>query len=288
MARRYLLDRAVNRDLRPGLGDHRHHPPNRYARHSGSVQDVNADGAGLFVRYAYPPNRLGFCGPDDPGTLAEYGAAGLSDPGLRQLVEAFEGAFPYLELIAAANRIPDPLDRRVVEAYWVGNRLLMNVDMALLGRSLTERFRARAGRHWDRLAEAVWGGGLPHHSFHVFAIYPWVGLMREGRIDEPLHVLDRCRIRWGKVVSVDGAAIEVLSRPLIWRAGGLALGEAGAEVVQPAPGAAVEVDDWVSLHWQWVCDRLTTRQLADLRGYSDRHLRLVNEELSVPLESAAG
>ena len=244
------------------------------------------DGAGLFVRYAYPPNRLGYCGPDDVAALAQYGAAGVSDPGLRSLVTAFDGAYPYLELIAAAARIPDPLDRRVVEAYWVGNRLLMSVDMGLLGRSITERFRARAGRRWDRLAEAVWAGGLPHHSFHVFAVYPWVGLMREGRIDEPLHVLDRCRIRWGQVHSIDGDSVRVESRPLEWAAGRLVLGEPIEELVSLSPGASADVGDWVSLHWEWVCDRLTTRQLADLRGYSSRHLRLVNEELAVPLEAA--
>jgi hypothetical protein len=244
------------------------------------------DGAGLFVRYAYPPNRLGYCGPDDVEALAHYGATGVSDPGLRRLVGAFEGAYPYLELIAAAARIADPLDRRVVEAYWVGNRLLMDVEMGLLGRSMMDRFRARAGRNWDRLAEAVWAGGLPHHSFHVFAVYPWVGLMREGRIEEPLHVLDRCRIRWGRVVGVEGVSVQVESRPLAYATGRLVLGEPAREVVALSPGAVVEAGDWVSLHWEWVCDRLTSRQLADLRGYSHHHLHMVNEELSVPLEAA--
>lgn len=246
------------------------------------------DGAGLFVRYAYPPNRLGYCGPHDADALVEYGVTGVSDPGLRRLVESFEGAYPYLELIAAASRIADPLDYRVVEAYWVGNRLLVGVDMGLLGRSLTDRFKGRAGRHWDRLAEAVWAGGLPHHSFHVFAVYPWVGLLREGRISEPVHVLDRCRIRWGRVGAVDGTAIEVESRPLKWEDGALVLGDPVGEIVAPSPGVTVEAGDWVSLHWGWVCDRLTPRRLADLRGYSARHLRLVNEELSVPIEAAAG
>jgi hypothetical protein len=246
------------------------------------------DGAGLFVRYAYPPNRLGYCGPEEVEALAEYGASDVSDPGLRRLVRAFEGAYPYLELIAAAARIADPLDSRVVEAYWVGNRLLRDVTMGVLGRSMLDRFRARAGRNWDRLAEAVWAGGLPHHSFHVFAVYPWVGLMREGRIDEPLHVLDRCRIRWGRVLGIEGGSVHVESRPLEWQGGRLVQGEPVPEVVALSPGAAAETGDWVSMHWEWVCGRLTARQLADLRGYSRRHLRMVNEELAVPLEAAAG
>jgi len=245
-------------------------------------------GAGLFVRYAYPPNQMGYCGPEDVQALVGYGLSGVADPGVRQLVTAFEGAYPYLELIAAATGIADPLDSRVVEAYWVGNRLLMSVDMALLGRSMTERFRRKAGRRWDRVAEAVWAGGLAHHSFHVFAVYPWVGLMREGRIAEPLQVLDQCRIRWGRVEAVGRERIQVLSRPLIWAGSRLALGDPRLETVRPSPGVEATAGDWVSLHWEWMCDRLTARQLADLRGFSAHHLRLVNEELAVPIEAAAG
>src|ERR1039458_5353739 len=86
-----------------------------------------ADGPLLFARYAYPPNALGYCGPGDSQSLLELGADPGSvgnDEGLRRLARRFEGAWPYVELIAAANRIEDPLDLRVVEAYWIGNELL--------------------------------------------------------------------------------------------------------------------------------------------------------------------
>ena len=36
-------------------------------------------------------------------------------------------------------------------------------------------------------------GRCPHHCFHVFAVYPWLGLMRTGVVDEPLRILDQCR-----------------------------------------------------------------------------------------------
>ena len=65
-------------------------------------------GALLFSRYAYPPNALGLCGADAPRTLLEYGDAGESDAGLAELARTFEGAWPYLTLIAESNRIEDP------------------------------------------------------------------------------------------------------------------------------------------------------------------------------------
>jgi hypothetical protein len=240
-----------------------------------------ANGPLRFARYAYPPNELGYCGPDAAGQLLEQVAAGEVDTDLRRLLRGFEGAWPYLELIAAGNGIADPLDERVVEAYWVGNPLLDRVGPRRMGDSMEERFRRRAGWSFPDLVAPVLDGAVPHHSFHVFAVYPWVGLLREGRLDEPLRVLDRCRIRWGRVQSVSGGEAEVLSRPLIWDGRRLWLGEAVPERVRVSldhRGLAGELRPgaWCSLHWDWVCEELDSRSLARLQFYSLRQLALVN------------
>jgi uncharacterized protein DUF6390 len=114
----------------------------------------------------------------------------------------------------------------------------------------------------------------------VFGVYPWVGLLGDDRkAAHALTVLDRCRIRWGQVTGIDGSNLAVRSRPLCWDGRVLSLGEPVAEVAE-APVAhpgEIAVGDWVSLHWHWVCDRLTDRQLRALRGYTMRHLGLVND-----------
>src|SRR3954454_8571301 len=97
----------------------------------------------LFARYAYGPNRLGYCGPDAVTELFEEGTSGADDRALRELARRFEGAWPYLELIAHANGLSDALDRRVVEAYWLGNDLLDAVGPSAFGESLTAPFRPR-------------------------------------------------------------------------------------------------------------------------------------------------
>jgi Family of unknown function (DUF6390) len=238
-------------------------------------------GALRFAAYAYPPNALGYCGPDASHQLLEQVAAGVDDPDLRRLARGFEGAWPYLELIAGANGIRDPLDPRVVEAYWVGNALLDRVGPRLLGDSLETRFRGRAGRSWPRLVDAVPAGAVPHHSFHVFGVYPWVGLLREGRVDEPLHVLDRCRVRWGRVVELKGPRAVVVSRPLRWDGRRLLLGAPRPEEVllrQDGLGLAgpVHTGDWCSLHWDWVCERLDGGRLAALVRYTAGQLAVTN------------
>ena len=177
-----------------------------------------ASGALRFARYAYPPNELGYCGPDASRQLLEQVAAGVDDRDLRRLLRGFEGAWPYLQLIAAANGIGDPLDDRVVEAYWVGNDLLDRVGPRLMGDSLETRFRGpgRAavgppGRHRCRRAP------LPHHSFHVFGVYPWFGLLREGRIDGAAAGPRPVPGPVGSGASRSPATeAVVLSRPLLW------------------------------------------------------------------------
>ncbi len=242
-------------------------------------------GPQLFVRYAFPPNSHGYCGPGDATGFFEYGVSGTVDPGLRQMAQAFAGAWPYLELIAGATGVADPLDRRVVEAYWVGNRLLDQVGMSPMGGSMEDRFRHRAGLGFSRLADGVVAGGVPHHSFHVFCIYPWVGLLGDDRrAEQALTVLDRCRIRWGQVVSTQGDQVVVDSRPLTWDGLRLGLGEPvrekavrGVDGVGLLGSLALEPGDWVSLHWEWVCDRLDAAQLRSLRDYTLKHLKVVND-----------
>lgn len=200
----------------------------------------------LFARYAYPPNSLGYCGADETRTLLEYGDAEVSDGGLAELARTFEGAWPYLTLIADANEIADPLDPRVVHAYWVGNELLDHVAPSDLARHVHERFRGRVGRATERLVDTVAAGAVPHHCFHVFAVYPWLGLLRTGIVEEPLHVLDRCRITPACVVSVAGDEAVVRLRPLCWNGHTLELGtwtsrtarwrDAGLSLVAPGPG----------------------------------------------------
>jgi hypothetical protein len=235
----------------------------------------------LFARYAHPPNALGYCGPSDTGALSEPAQAGDLEE-LRHLAGQFDGAWPYLELIAGCNGLPDPLDPRVVEAYWVGNELLRNVSTAELSRSLNDRFARRAGRRFGPLVAAA-PGGTPHHSFHVFAVYPWLGLLRAGMEGAPMTVLERCRIRWGRVLSVSGDMAVVRTQRLCFDGARLALGPEDAEPVRLAAdsidfglGRGLEQGDVVSLHWDWVCDHLSPTSLGWLKACTRRNLDAVN------------
>jgi hypothetical protein len=235
----------------------------------------------MFARFAYPPNALGYCGPDDARGMLERLEAGEDAAGLRAAARRFEGAWPYLQLIAGANRIADPLDPRVVEAYWIGNGLLDRVDGNLLADSLDERFRRRVGPRLERLVAPAPAGARPHHSFHVFGVYPWLGLIRSGVVEQPLRVLDRCRIRWGQVEAIVGDQAVVRCRLLTWEDGALTLGAPQSEQVTLGDdglslAGPLGVGDWCALHWDWVCAPLTPVQLEALRTWTVRTLETVN------------
>ena len=243
---------------------------------------VRPSGPVLFARYAFGPNRLGYCGSEAVDELFGEGSAGGDERALRALAASFEGAWPYLELIAQANGIVDPLDRRVVEAYWLGNPLLEAVRADAFAMSLASRFRPRLGSDgWRWLAGKPGVGAVPVHAFHVLDVFPRIGLLRSGSTDRALEVMDSCRIRWGRVLERDGESLVVNVVSLSMADGRLELGPARPERVQAWRDGATFVDgvqpgDIISIHWSWACDRLSAAQLARLVRWTSREVAIAN------------
>jgi Family of unknown function (DUF6390) len=231
-------------------------------------------GYASFARYAFPPNELGYCGPNDADVLLRADDSAE----LAAHAQAFDGAWPYLRAIADAAGTADALDDDVVASYWVGGPLLDRVDSASLLEQLRTAFHGQSTGLLGELTQPA--GVLAHHSFHVFVVYPWVRFLDRDP-DTALKVLQDCRIRWGPVQSVDNDHAVVLSRPLTFDTGVIGLGEPQAERVRwrkdgasligaPVPG------DVVSAHWDWVCGVLTQAESTALAEATQATLDLVN------------
>jgi len=225
-------------------------------------------GVELFARYAHAPNALGFCGPSS-------GVAG-SEEQVRAAARRFSGAWPYLQVLARLTGTEDPLDHRLVEAYWLGRDL--GVDNARFGAELLAVIGPQAGHYWTHLTPALLATGAPDHGFHVFGVYPWSRLLGAG--PEPLHVLDSCRIRWGTVVSRDEDGVAVSTSHLTWDGAELGLAEPAAERI-PAGNVQVDVEvgDQVALHWEWLCDHLSAAQQEALEQSTRRELAAATARL---------
>jgi hypothetical protein len=227
---------------------------------------VSDAGALLFARYAYPPNELGYCGPDAGDPLIAASPAEIA-----RRARQFEGAWAYLEFLASVAGVDDPLDAAVVSAYWVGGPLLSAADPGALLDFLRDRFAGQLGGTWrDAGARA-----RAHHSFQVFEVYPWAGLLRRTGNPAALGVLDRCRIRVGTVREVSDATATVSCRPLV---------TCGDGRIEPGPPRHETVawastmlgglgpGDRVALHWDWICDVLDDDRAALIESHERRQL----------------
>jgi hydrogenase maturation factor len=239
--------------------------------HSGLVR---------FIRYAFMPNHLGYCGGRSSEVLLEHGSEGRADSRLTPLLAEFSGAVPYLRTIAGANGIGDPFDPRVVEAYWLGNDLLARVEAGDLYRSLEERFgRQLPTSVRDQVLRKPPRGAKPYHLFHVVDVYRHLESDQVG-----MAAMESCRVSWGQVTSIEKASLVARRRPLVLQEGRLALGEPRAEpvareVLQRGFVDDVVVGDWISIHWGWACEVLTERQRSNLERWTRHHLALANQTI---------
>ena len=257
----------------------------------GTAGDVT--GAWIFARYAYAPNKLGFCGPAETAALAAAGAARIgSDADVRAVARRFSGAWPYLQVMAQLTGIADPLDRRIVESYWLGGGVGAQISPRDFGAHLLALIGPQAGSYWSHLNSELLGEAAGNHCFHVFGVYPWSRLLTahgdadaEGTVNEPLRVLDNCRIRWGTVVARDSEEVELMSRRLTWDGYRLGLGEPTIERAQVSVDGLsflpdVAPGDLVALHWDWLSDRLHPSQVETLEASTLRQLEATNLRLS--------
>jgi len=222
-----------------------------------------ADGVALFARYADAPNGLGYCGPAE--------GMGTTEAEIRASARRFSGAWPYLQVLARLTGAADPLDGRLVEAYWLGRDL--GVDRVAFGVELLAVLGPRAGAYWRHLGPDLLPEAAPDHGFHVFGVYPWTRLLAAG--DPPRHVLDGCRIRWGMVVDI--APLTVASPRLTWDGTTLGL---GPPTLGPVHGTGVAVGDTVAVHWDRLVDVLTPEQAGVLKANTRQRLEVTNRRLA--------
>jgi hypothetical protein len=247
--------------------------------------ETSGKGALTCARYAFAPNLYHYCGPETNGNLGVYLKENLSDRKLVDYLSQFETLYPYLVAIARANKLKDPFNEQVVEAYWVGNKLLERVtekdvyEALTSGQQLTKRLPQK---EWKWLLPKIDRGIRLHHSFHVLNIFTRTG---HRMVAHTVETMDECRISWGKIqdlrFKIQDSRIKIASQRLIYRNGKLKLVPIEKEVVvvEENLGKQLKPRDWVSVHWGIVCDKLTVKQVGNLEMYSTHQLKLANETI---------
>lgn len=249
-----------------------------------SPETSNWQGILRCARYAFGPNRLHYCGPDVGHEVAAHLAAKDGDLGLQHILGQFRTLYPYLRLIAEANKIMDPFDERVIEAYWLGNKLLEAVSRRQLYNLLLEgqHLKDKLGNKlFNRVTDTLGQVAVPHHSFHVLDVW-----RHTGHHDQPQTVatLAECLISWGTVTAIDGPTITVKGEYLSYRAGQLYLAELESRSLRRRLEADYEIEqlktgDIITIHWGVPCEIINSAQAASLKAYTWRHLQLANQTI---------
>ena len=239
-------------------------------------------GLKLATAYGLAPNRLGFCGPQerkDRRKIRDYLENKISDSEIKAFLRKFEAAYSYLELIAKKNNLSDPFNYQVVEAFWVGNKLLDKVRGHDLKKMVLAKF-IRPGLLSEAQAEErlkfIPENSRPHHSFHVY-IFGTI----TGRVSlKEAQMKDICRVSWGKIKKIEEAKnnskvfVEyqpiVKSKKFIFDRPEIKEIKWDKTVVPK-----VKLNDWVSFHWNCLAQILSQRQVNNIEKYTRHTLKLV-------------
>jgi len=263
------------------------------------------DGLSRCVCYAFGPNRLHLCGPEANQEILSYITERDPDKGLILLLKQFKTMYPYLEKIASANNIADPFDDRVVEAYWLGNELLENIEKKEFYEHLidTKVNKKMSLKEFEILKNKLGGlsphstrisaegaefkksllsvGARMHHAFHVYNIWK----QKKDFMDlKTFDDVDNCRISWGEVIAVDGPTIAVKTKPLIFsEKSGFTFGpDVKKKIVRKLNDDIMieaAIGDIVSIHWNMPCEILTQKQVQNLEKYTKISVELFNKNI---------
>ena len=246
------------------------------------VLESQFNGLLLAARYAFMPNKLQYCGGDHNDQLFQYGAHNISDPLLGPLLREFETMMPYLRLIAEANKIADPFDYRVVEAYWIGNDLLKNITLDRLYWHFVDGLKLKkklSPEQFTKLMGEIPHDTKPHHSFHVFNLWQRTGHLNSRHT---LDTMNDCRIGWGQIMGVIDNQLEILTSDLEVNDNQIILGAPKKKNINykfSGQGFILNptIDDWVAFHWGFACDILTQKQKDDLEFYTKYNLKNIKQ-----------
>lgn len=241
----------------------------------------------MCARYSVAPNFFGYCGPDENPSLVDHLKEQVADKEVSSILSEFETLYQYLVFIATENKIPDPFNRNVVEAYWIGNSLLhkaSNFDyVALLDEKLSLEHRTGMKKFHSIKRKVLSNHFYPHHSFHVFNIFKRTG---HDPSKHTLETMDACRISFGKIKSQNSnpKTITVKTKPLIFKNRTLQFGKLVQKKLQiDYKGKSflhnLIAGDWVSFHWGFVCDILTVQQVKNLAFYTQKSVDFFNSPL---------
>lgn len=245
---------------------------------------MDSNGLLLCARYSSAPNFFGYCGPEENASLIDHLKEKVADKEVGVILSQFDTLISYLKLISTENKIADPFNQKVVEAYWVGNSLLDNIlnknYSYLLQEKLDLEKKMEIIKFQKIKTKVLFAKFYPHHAFHVFNIFKRTGHVNSNHT---IDTMDQCRIAFGKIKSLNSKqkTLAVTSKKLEINKGKLNLTLPKLKQVKyDYKGKSflqnLKIGNWVSFHWGFVCDVLSPNQIKNLEFYTQKAINFYN------------
>jgi hydrogenase maturation factor len=227
----------------------------------------------IAAKYAFTPNCLGYCGTPDFIPLLRSADEGKMVGELKK----FHPYYAYLSLIARENG-REPFDEDVLEAFWIGNKLLENVSHESLRAFIMGELFPKGHPRAARLSSGLPHGLVPHHSFNSL----YINFVTD-QVEKSISNFDSCCVLPGKVISLSGNSIS-LERYSIEP--GPSIGKKREDVLLEFDGIRfideVGEGDLVSVHWGMAIELLTKEQEAAMLRYTKRNADTLRQRSKVP------
>jgi len=241
------------------------------------LQQSELEALAFACRHSFITNKLEYCGEEGAfREFKEFIEAPVPEKAehIKELLSTFEGFHAYLKLIGKSNNM-QPFDFRVIEAYWLGNRLLENVGTEKV-RQMILTDLSRPGllpkSIAEKKADSLTGEVFPHHSFHVL----YMNFMTK-KVEPILKNLDNCLVGWGKVkelhpekekIVIEGVKLTHFNNEF----------QLDGQTKSIGPGLLKELKKgaFISVHWNNAVSVLSEEQLSNLRKYTKKNVEYVN------------
>jgi hydrogenase maturation factor len=226
--------------------------------------------------YGFPPNSYDYCGSSSFPIALRNCLSGNNDfAALEKELKKFKAQHKYLSLIGQENNL-QCFHPKVVEAFWVGNELLENVQHGKLRNFLRNSLFPKNSSRGKRLAENLPEGLLPHHSFNPL----YVNFVT-SKVARSVDNFDACCITAGKVKSIsDNSAI--VDRFSIEFDNGFHIGKKTVEVDLARKGIRLarnlEKGDLVSVHWGMAVEKISAKEFSSLKKYTRITVDILTQE----------
>lgn len=238
------------------------------------------DGVRLATLFSYMPNKLQYCGPGDVSAVfCDYLKTNANKNKVKSLLTRFEALYPYLEVISKKNN-KDLFDYEVVEAYWLGNKLAeldkkaaVNLIEMLTKRGLVESLAKELIKKIEDLdAETI----PLTHLFNV--IFVGVGAVTQS-VPTIIENMEKCRISWGKICEIQDSSLIVEHNKLKKQGNKYFIAENIEKKKVDYDNNFfddLKIGDEVAIHWDLAVKKLDSRELADLKNYTQKVIGFVS------------